>query len=151
MKIFHPQRGEASTPIPEMSAAVISFLRGWYGKEWGKVALWWRNLTNTTSARWSSSTLSTEIIKKQSIIGTEKSFIQAKLRTIVWEIQIQETLELCSARLQNGEGLSRQKAQSYISSLSRIRIGMDLESVIQSEVSQKEKNKHCVLTHIYGI
>ena len=28
---------------------------------------------------------------------------------------------------------------------------MDLESVIQSEVSQKEKNKHCMLTHIYGI
>ena len=29
--------------------------------------------------------------------------------------------------------------------------GMDLESVIQSEVSQKEKNKYCMLTHIYGI
>ena len=28
---------------------------------------------------------------------------------------------------------------------------MDLESVIQSEVSQKEKNKHHMLTHIYGI
>ena len=28
---------------------------------------------------------------------------------------------------------------------------MDLESVIQSEVSQKEKNKYCRLTHIYGI
>ena len=28
---------------------------------------------------------------------------------------------------------------------------MDLESFIQSEVSQKEKNKHCMLTHIYGI
>ena len=28
---------------------------------------------------------------------------------------------------------------------------MDLESVIQSEVSQKEKNKYHVLTHIYGI
>ena len=28
---------------------------------------------------------------------------------------------------------------------------MDLETVIQSEVSQKEKNKHCMLTHIYGI
>ena len=27
---------------------------------------------------------------------------------------------------------------------------MDLESVIQSEVRQKEKNKHCMLTHIYG-
>ena len=28
---------------------------------------------------------------------------------------------------------------------------MDLETVIQSEVSQKEKNKYCMLTHIYGI
>ena len=28
---------------------------------------------------------------------------------------------------------------------------MDLESVIQSEVSQKEKNKYCMLAHIYGI
>ena len=28
---------------------------------------------------------------------------------------------------------------------------IDLESVIQSEVSQKEKNKYHILTHIYGI
>ena len=28
---------------------------------------------------------------------------------------------------------------------------MDLESVIQSEVSQKEKNKYHLLTPIYGI
>ena len=28
---------------------------------------------------------------------------------------------------------------------------MDLECVIQSEVSQKEKNKYRMLTHIYGI
>ena len=28
---------------------------------------------------------------------------------------------------------------------------MDLESVIQSEVIQKEKNKYRMLTHIYGI
>ena len=28
---------------------------------------------------------------------------------------------------------------------------MDLESVIQSEVSQKEKNRYHMLTHIYGI
>ena len=28
---------------------------------------------------------------------------------------------------------------------------MDIESVIQSEVSQKEKNKYRMLTHIYGI
>ena len=28
---------------------------------------------------------------------------------------------------------------------------MDLETVIQSEVSQKKKNKYRMLTHIYGI
>ena len=28
---------------------------------------------------------------------------------------------------------------------------MEVESVIQSEVSQKEKNKYHMLTHIYGI
>ena len=28
---------------------------------------------------------------------------------------------------------------------------MDLETVIHSEVSQKENNKYCMLTHIYGI
>ena len=28
---------------------------------------------------------------------------------------------------------------------------MNLEPIIQSEVSQKEKDKYCTLTHIYGI
>ena len=28
---------------------------------------------------------------------------------------------------------------------------MDLKSVIQSEVSQEEKNKYRMLTHIYGL
>ena len=28
---------------------------------------------------------------------------------------------------------------------------MNLELVIQSEVSQKEKNKYCILTHVYRI
>ena len=28
---------------------------------------------------------------------------------------------------------------------------MDLESVVQSEGIQKEKNKYCILTHICGI
>ena len=28
---------------------------------------------------------------------------------------------------------------------------MNLEPIIQSEVSQKEKNKYCILTHMYGI
>ena len=28
---------------------------------------------------------------------------------------------------------------------------MNLEAIIQSEVSQKEKDKYCRLTHVYGI
>ena len=32
-----------------------------------------------------------------------------------------------------------------------VETGMDLETVIQSEVSQKEKNKYCILTYICGI
>ena len=45
----------------------------------------------------------------------------------------------------------------YYSAIKRNVIGsfvetwMDLETVIQSEVSQKEKNKYSMLTHIYGI
>ena len=45
----------------------------------------------------------------------------------------------------------------YYSAIKRNEIGsfletwMDLETVIQSEVSQKEKNKYCMLTHIYGM
>ena len=45
----------------------------------------------------------------------------------------------------------------YYSAIKRNKIGffvvrwMDLESVIQNEVSQKEKKKYRMLTHIYGI
>ena len=45
----------------------------------------------------------------------------------------------------------------YYSAIKRYKIElfvvrwMDLETVIQSEVSQKEKNKYRMLTHIYGI
>ena len=44
----------------------------------------------------------------------------------------------------------------YYSTIKRNEIGsfvetwMDLETVIQSEVSQKEKNKYCMLMHICG-
>ena len=31
-----------------------------------------------------------------------------------------------------------------------VEMWMDLETVIESEVSQKEKNKYRILTHIYG-
>ena len=45
----------------------------------------------------------------------------------------------------------------YYSAIKRNKIeffvvrGIEIESVIQSEVSQKEKNKYRMLTHIYGI
>ena len=32
-----------------------------------------------------------------------------------------------------------------------VEMWMDLQSVIQSKVRQKEKNKYCILTHICGI
>ena len=41
--------------------------------------------------------------------------------------------------------IKRNKIESFVV------MWMDLESVIQSEVSQKEKNKYCILMHIYGI
>ena len=47
--------------------------------------------------------------------------------------------------------------KEYYSAIKRNKIGsfvemwMDLETVIQSEVSQKEKNKYRTLTHICGI
>ena len=48
-------------------------------------------------------------------------------------------------------------AVEYYSAIKRNEIAlfvvrrMDLESVIQSEVSQKEENKYYMLTHVYGI
>ena len=45
----------------------------------------------------------------------------------------------------------------YYSAIKRNKIGsfvetwVDLETVIKSEVSYKEKNKYCILMHIYGI
>ena len=45
----------------------------------------------------------------------------------------------------------------YYSAIKRNKVGsfvemwMDLETVIQSEVSQKEKNRYRILTHICGI
>ena len=48
-------------------------------------------------------------------------------------------------------------AMEYYSAIKRKEIGpfeetwMDLGSVIQNEVSNKEKNKYCILMHICGI
>ena len=60
-------------------------------------------------------------------------------------------------RLMDKEDVARIYNGIYYSAIKRNEIElfvvrwMDLESVIQSEVSQKEKNKYRMLTHIYGI
>ena len=47
--------------------------------------------------------------------------------------------------------------EEYYSAMKRNEIGsfvkkwMELEIVIQSQVSQKEKNKYCILMHVCGI
>ena len=41
-------------------------------------------------------------------------------------------------------GIKRNKTGSFVETW------MDLETVIQSEVSQEEKNKYCMLAHICG-
>ena len=51
------------------------------------------------------------------------------------------------AHIYNRKLLS-QKRNAFESVLMR---WMNVELVIQSEASQKEKNKYCILMHIYGI
>ena len=51
------------------------------------------------------------------------------------------------AHIHNGILLG-QKKNTFVSVLMR---WMNLEPIIQSEVSQKEKDKYYILTHIYGI
>ena len=46
------------------------------------------------------------------------------------------------------ENYSAIKMKAFESVLMR---WMNLEPIIESEVSQKEKDKYCILTHIYGI
>ena len=46
------------------------------------------------------------------------------------------------------ENYSAIKRKAFESVLMR---GMNLDPIIQSEVSQKEKSKYCRLTHMYGI
>ena len=43
-----------------------------------------------------------------------------------------------------------ERIEASISLLSFVETWMDLETVIQSEVSQKEKNKYRILTHVCG-
>ena len=54
------------------------------------------------------------------------------------KLQIKRTMEYYSA-------IKRNEMELFV-----VR-WMELESVIQSEVSQKKKNKYHMLTHIYGI
>ena len=53
----------------------------------------------------------------------------------------EEVAHICSGLL----AIKRNETESFV-----VR-WMDLESVLQREVSQKDKNKYCMLTHIYGI
>ena len=50
------------------------------------------------------------------------------------------------AHIHNGVLLGHKKMNAFESVLMR---WMNLELIIQSEVSQKEKDKYCILTHIY--
>ena len=52
------------------------------------------------------------------------------------------------AHIYNGLLLSHKKKQNWIICSE---VDVPIESVIQSEVSQKEKNKYRMLTHIYGV
>ena len=47
--------------------------------------------------------------------------------------------------MEYNSAIRRNKIESFVV------IWMDLESLIHGEVSQKEKNKYCILTHICGI
>ena len=48
----------------------------------------------------------------------------------------------------NKEIFFKKKGNTFDSVLMR---WMNLEPILQSEVSQKEKDKYCILMHIYGI
>ena len=56
--------------------------------------------------------------------------------------------KLCYIYIYTMEYYSAIKRNAFESVLVR---WMNLESIIQGEVSQKEKVKYCILTHIYGI
>ena len=67
----------------------------------------------------------------------------------LWYIYIMD----CSVQFSSVQSLSRVQLfatprNAFESVLMR---WMNLESIIQSEVSQKDKNKYHILTHIYGI
>ena len=56
------------------------------------------------------------------------------------------------AHIYNGISLSHKKKKITQDEIELfVMRWMDLESVIQNEASQKEKNKYRMLTHIYGI
>ena len=59
-----------------------------------------------------------------------------------------EWIEKCSTYIYMMDYYSAIKGNTFESILVR---RMNLEPIIQSEVSQKEKDKYCILTHIYGL
>ena len=58
------------------------------------------------------------------------------------------TLEWVAISFSNNRIYLALKRNTFESVLMR---WMNLEPIIQSEVSQKEKDKYCIITHIYGI
>ena len=51
----------------------------------------------------------------------------------------------CIYTMEYYSAIKRNKIESFVETW------MDLETVMQSGVSQKEKNKYCILMHIFGM
>ena len=63
-------------------------------------------------------------------------------------VHIHNGISLSCGTYHNGIIYNGIKRNAFESVLTR---WMNLEPIIQSEVSQKEKDKYCILMHIYGI
>ena len=73
----------------------------------------------------------------------------------IYNSQVMEATEMSMVRRMDKEevvhiynGILLSHKRNEIGSF--VEMWMDLETVIESEVSQKEKNKYRILTHIYG-
>ena len=86
-------------------------------------------------------------------MGNEKESVPLLLESQ----SLLNTSPICSTLLPGQKKLWYMYTMEYYSALKRNTFEsvlvrwMNREPIIQSEVSQKEKNKHCILMHIYGI